>query len=268
MGKKKHKRKRTEADEPAGSGGDDDEGVGEPKRKEPTVAPPPPDTRGASNQFRFLTPSDAEYAKTQRESYSQFVHEPADEQPAVFHARFRRCLHGIQSAGLLERRDITQPMGVGTRLAPTRVTRCLIGKPGITYFYLGLRMFAHPWSGDGADPSCKELRALSAQLDRRAQACGASEGSSAFNLVLLNRMVPEGSAAAAADVASRRGGAPSGSGGGGGGGGGTRAEARPPKQERDYGTYTYMRLPVHGTRLPAPPRAQTRLLRLRRSRAY
>ena len=42
----------------------------------------------------------------------------------------------------------------GTRLAKTRVTRCLIGKPGITYFYLGVRMFAHPWSGPSASAAC------------------------------------------------------------------------------------------------------------------
>ena len=74
--------------------------------------------------------------------------------PADFHRQFRECLHGIQADGLLARHDVTQPMGLGTRLARTRVTRCLIGKPGITYKYLGVRMFAHPWSGQESTAAC------------------------------------------------------------------------------------------------------------------
>ena len=58
-------------------------------------------------------------------------------------------------------------MGAGTRLAKTRVTRCLIGVPGITYFYLGLRMFAHPWSGKGASAACKAMGELSSELGAR-----------------------------------------------------------------------------------------------------
>ena len=42
--------------------------------------------------------------------------------------------------------DVTQPFGLGTSCAPTYVTRCLMGDPGTTYKYLGLRMFAHPWN--------------------------------------------------------------------------------------------------------------------------
>jgi hypothetical protein len=42
--------------------------------------------------------------------------------------------------------DITQPFGLGTACTPTYVTRCLMGDPGTTYKYLGLRMFAHPWN--------------------------------------------------------------------------------------------------------------------------
>ena len=122
-------------------------------------------------------------------SYSSFVHEPADALPSSFHRGFRECLHGIQADGLLARPDITQPMGVGTRLAKTRVTRCLIGKPGITYKYLGVRMFAHPWSGPQCTPACAAMRALSAQLGARAHELGGE--SNGFNLVLLNRMTPE-----------------------------------------------------------------------------
>ena len=43
------------------------------------------------------------------------------------------------------RTDVTQPFGLGTKCAKTYVTRCVVGDPGTTYKYLGLRMFAHPW---------------------------------------------------------------------------------------------------------------------------
>ena len=122
-------------------------------------------------------------------AYSGFVHEPAEALPADFHRQFRECLHGIQADGLLARHDVTQPMGLGTRLARTRVTRCLIGKPGITYKYLGVRMFAHPWSGQESTAACAAMGALSARLERRAARCGGER--SGFNLVLLNRMAPE-----------------------------------------------------------------------------
>ena len=46
--------------------------------------------------------------------------------------------------------DVTQPMGPGTPLAVTKVTRTCVGDPGITYKYLGLRMFAHPWTDAAA----------------------------------------------------------------------------------------------------------------------
>ena len=122
-------------------------------------------------------------------SYSTFVREPAATLPADFHDRFRQCLGGIQSDGLLARNDVTQPMGTGTRLAKTRVTRCLIGKPGITYRYLGTRMFAHPWSGQSCSAACASMRTLSEELEARAAAHGGDKNG--FNLVLLNRMTPE-----------------------------------------------------------------------------
>jgi len=44
------------------------------------------------------------------------------------------------------RTDVTQPFSLGTKCAKTYVTRCLVGDEGTSYKYLGLRMFAHPWS--------------------------------------------------------------------------------------------------------------------------
>ena len=159
------------------------------------MAPPAtfrlPDLESQSSPV-FITPEHPSFSACMRTSFGGFVHEPSSALPASFHRRFRHCLSGLNADGVLARYDITQPMGPGTALARTRVTRCLIGKPGSTYKYLGLRMFAHPWSGDEASEACKELRKLSKKLEDRAvtQGC-ARDGTSRFNLVLLNRMAPE-----------------------------------------------------------------------------
>ena len=159
------------------------------------MAPPAtfrlPDLESQSSPV-FITPEHQSFSACMRTSFVGFVHEPSSALPASFHRRFRHCLSGLNADGVLARYDITQPMGPGTALARTRVTRCLIGKPGSTYKYLGLRMFAHPWSGDEASEACKELRKLSKKLeDRAVTQGGARDGTSCFNLVLLNRMAPE-----------------------------------------------------------------------------
>ena len=64
-----------------------------------------------------------------------------------------RSWQELESSGLFVV-DVTQPMGLGTKLAPTFVTRTLVGENGITYKYLGLRMFAHPWNPGHAHVRC------------------------------------------------------------------------------------------------------------------
>mmetsp|Transcript_43462 Transcript_43462/g.136285 ORF Transcript_43462/g.136285 Transcript_43462/m.136285 type:complete len:492 (-) Transcript_43462:21-1496(-) len=68
----------------------------------------------------------------------------------------------------------------------------------MTYKYLGLRMFAHPWSGDalsGYPPAVgsalRDIARLNAGLTRRAEEHAAAlgtDGSSDFSVVLINRM--------------------------------------------------------------------------------
>ena len=112
--------------------------------------------------------------------------------PAAFHESFRSCLRSLRTEHCVDRFDITQPMGPGTPLARTRVTRCVIGEPGITYKYLGLRMFAYPWRGDSATEPLLTLRKLSRKLTKRAEKNGGADAArSEFNIVLLNRMAPE-----------------------------------------------------------------------------
>ena len=122
--------------------------------------PDPPPAFRLSDAPAFIGPEHPAHADCLACSFSNFVREPAGSLPSGFHARFRGCLRGIQGDGLLDRYDLTQPMGPGTPIARTRVTRCLIGKRGITYKYLGLRMFAHPWSGPEAPESCAAMCAL------------------------------------------------------------------------------------------------------------
>ncbi|KAJ8609712.1 hypothetical protein CTAYLR_008444 [Chrysophaeum taylorii] len=74
--------------------------------------------------------------------------------------------------------DVTQPMGLGTALAVTKVKRVLVGDEGATYKYLGLRLFAAPWP--------KELSKLDAALKNRAKALGAAECE--FTASLVNKM--------------------------------------------------------------------------------
>lgn len=69
-----------------------------------------------------------------------------DEKDAIFNnERIQQALNVMDAHGLF-RTDVTQPFGLGTKCAKTYVTRCLLGEDGTTYKYLGLRMFAYPWS--------------------------------------------------------------------------------------------------------------------------
>jgi len=79
-----------------------------------------------------------------------------------------------------------------------RPCRCLVGEGGITYKYLGLRMFAHPWNGDDADAraSFAAVGRLNAALIQRSAALLKTRqqevGSCQYNLTLINRCFPAG----------------------------------------------------------------------------
>lgn len=66
------------------------------------------------------------------------------------HQRVKTALLAMERAGFF-RADVTQPFGLGTKCAKTYVTRCLVGEPGTTYKYLGLRMFSHSWRTNQAN---------------------------------------------------------------------------------------------------------------------
>ena len=57
---------------------------------------------------------------------------------------FQAAFNGLEKDGAFQY-DLTQPAGLGTKIAKTLVTRCLVGDEGITYKYLGLRLLSIPY---------------------------------------------------------------------------------------------------------------------------
>ena len=147
----------------------------------------------AKSLGRFLTPKDGQvFQDVKKHAYDLFaLDEPAKFSDSQFHAPFQRALLGLEERGFYQF-DFTQPAGLGTKVAKTYVTRCLVGKPGITYKYLGLRMFALPWrEGEtGADEHMVQIGRLNSDLAKRTASLTSTSSSSSFNLTLINRCAP------------------------------------------------------------------------------
>jgi hypothetical protein len=142
---------------------------------------------------RILTPQDADFQRVLKTSYPGFVADAPSEYPTEFHRQFCNALKGLDRNGVYQF-DITQPAGLGTKTAKTFVTRCLVGDAGITYKYLGLRMFAIPWNEGavGADAHSVAIGQLNARLVERSKKLlresGKEEtGACEYNLTLINR---------------------------------------------------------------------------------
>ena len=86
---------------------------------------------------KFLSSEDGEsYQLALDTIYNGFAFLPADEIPRSFHSRSRAALEALQDAGYYQY-DIV--MAGGKKLSRTFVQRTLVGEPGLTYKYLGLR---------------------------------------------------------------------------------------------------------------------------------
>lgn len=131
------------------------------KRKRGTAATTvlPPEWSGVSNcTAKFLEPDDGEnFESCVRECYQGFVYEKADDLPKEFHEKFTSSFHGLDDSGLFLY-DVVQPGG--KKLSLTFVTRTLVGDPGSTYKYLGLRLFSHPWCDIDDDGNGKVIGSL------------------------------------------------------------------------------------------------------------
>lgn len=96
------------------------------------------------------------------------------------------------------RTDVTQPFGLGTACAKTYVTRCLVGDPGTTYKYVGLRMFAHPWPKSMhqllrqplTQRTAHHLRGLRHKREKR-NATHTTKGRHTFDICLINCMTSD-----------------------------------------------------------------------------
>lgn len=165
----------------------------------------------------FLTPQDEEaFTSLKKQCYRGFHWEAPEELPPLLHATFDDALWALDEAGLFLY-DAVQPGR--KRLSRTFVTRTLVGNPGTTYKYLGLRLFTHPWSVDGEgdkskDPqtslvklgyseACAQAllqvgranamlveRTRNALQDQVAPHVGGLVGSADFSLTLINKMEP------------------------------------------------------------------------------
>ena len=132
--------------------------------------------------------------------------------PQALHSSFKRTFEELHRSGLFLH-DVVQPGG--KRLTLTSVSRTLIGEPGSTYKYLGLRLFSHPWcmprdegvkliSDVGYNPECAAALARLGEINRSLimrtksildekvvpKISGGLVGSAKFNLTLVNRMEP------------------------------------------------------------------------------
>ena len=92
----------------------------------------------------FLTPDDDKEAfdACLKTSFKGFYFDTPSSLPSDLHRDFNGCFDGLETGGLFLY-DIVQPGR--KKLTRTLVTRTLVGDPGSTYKYLGLRLFSHPW---------------------------------------------------------------------------------------------------------------------------
>ncbi len=109
-----------------------------------TTPPPPIWKRGGGSQHTYLTPREDPNAFDEclKTCFEGFHYDSPDSLPSSLHRDFDSSFTGMDEGGLFLH-DVVQPGK--KRLTKTSVTRTLVGDPGSTYKYLGLRLFSHPW---------------------------------------------------------------------------------------------------------------------------
>lgn len=143
-------------------------------------------------QDRFVGQNDDCYESVIDSAYQGFSHAPTDTFSRSFHSRFERAMVGLEKEEAYQY-DVTQPAGLGTKTAMTYVTRCVVGDPGTTYKYLGLRMFSIPWTKGsvGSSDSSVEIGRLNQMMISKSEELlakrGKDCGSCQYNLTLINR---------------------------------------------------------------------------------
>mmetsp|Transcript_2131 Transcript_2131/g.3059 ORF Transcript_2131/g.3059 Transcript_2131/m.3059 type:complete len:523 (+) Transcript_2131:140-1708(+) len=89
----------------------------------------------------FLTPRCSDFKGCLATSYQRFCWEEPQDLEETMHESFDKCFKDLEGMYLYD-----SVQAGGQRVSQTFVRRCLIGNPGSTYKYLGLRLFSHPWS--------------------------------------------------------------------------------------------------------------------------
>lgn len=151
---------------------------------------------------RFFGPKDKEYPQLLQTSYAGFsVDAPEIYAEQGFHSQWEAVFADLDDRGIFQF-DYTQPAGLNTKIARTFVTRCLVGEAGITYKYLGLRMFAYPWDDNSVEETAfATIGRLNEALITRSTALlsdlkkqkNKETGSCQYNLTLINRCFPKDS---------------------------------------------------------------------------
>ncbi len=135
----------------------------------------------------FLTPQCPGFDQHVQDHYHGFVHCSVDDlQPFDFHERSRATLERLRDSNYYQY-DIV--MAGGKHSSRTFVKRTLVGNPGITYKYLGLRLFAHAWSGQGATPLMKAIGEMNQNMIKMTEEFP-NHKKCQYNLTLINYMEP------------------------------------------------------------------------------
>lgn len=141
----------------------------------------------SSSSSLFLTPRCPGFEKHIRDHYEGFVHCSVDDlQPFDFHQQARAALERLRDANYYQY-DIV--MAGGKHSSRTFVKRTLVGNPGITYKYLGLRLFAHAWSGPGVTPLMKSIGEMNQRMIHMTEQFQ-NHKNCKYNLTLINYMEP------------------------------------------------------------------------------
>ncbi|XP_072169076.1 alpha-ketoglutarate-dependent dioxygenase FTO-like [Diadema setosum] len=124
-----------------------------------------------------------------KESYPDFVHLRKSSFPQNLAEDVAWAFNKMEMEGFFSRHWVV----VRGRHAQTPVSRALVGRPGMTYRYLGLRIFALPWSFDREEKELNEmerachivgrlntlLKSTSGQILRERMGSGRKDGESA-----------------------------------------------------------------------------------------
>lgn len=140
---------------------------------------------------RLLREGDRYYEGVLQRSYGGFAIEQESSTDKGFHQDFQRALMELDNLDYYDF-DFTQPLGLNTPLASTKVRRCLVGKAGSTYKYLGLRMFSFPLGDDEGLAfqllnKCNDsMKARTKKLLQRREMNHAHEGYD-YDIMLINK---------------------------------------------------------------------------------